>query len=1189
MASPGVIFGAPDTDPGSTTAATTPGAIYGVGSTTTTAAPASTSHHRGLFGEVAHIGHQFVHGGAKYITQAGPGLFHAGEALGSDVISTFTNPLNPSSHFEHDVIGPTASAYRAKYISPRVLHNIAEDPFGTFVDLATIGSMGAGRAFAVGTLPEEGASVTKALITGKYQGPLRTIDVQGSLGAAKTVRTLPRQGARAARMIATDKLLKKLPATTPGIGEDARYARAINADTKTIHLKHLASDAYVTQQRTWAKLSPKERIAANIINKVPLPHDLAAWRDKIPAEDKASIRLARQLDDPKVLDLYHNPTAKMEAAHDAASAAAEYKTRLQIANGGLTQETADLSPLRHIRLARGATFVKGEGIVGGYPEPPKPLVLPVKHDAFSNYSSLDVPLDDLTKLMPKDPQFLYHATSEDSLPAITQEGLKPGKVRKGEVHGNYFAEDGLNLYSLLPGVKRGGVVVLRVRKDAVNPEATDIFEPGSGFTEWVSRDPVPAASIEYLGPDQTWHPLGGGGISGPEQLRAEIRAAGRPMPYHAPDKMADPRSKYVGGKSGGRTPPPTDIHQSEGTLFNQGKVALHIDTLGPSFLRASMRDAAVAKHAEVVRAAVASESGNLAHGYRWVRLKRGQAIAHTKTAYGAHVHDIDESLPEFGDEGLTDARPDADPATIQKNAAGKPLMVPERFAATLENDLTVQRSLLARLDHQILQVWRALILNLRIPWLENNVFGNTVLAGIRFAGPRGLVAVLGMIQETKGMVAARKALGFAESNGVHLSDALLREKLPELSRGGTFIGSQLPTGMLARRSAGVQRAVRAAGTPFRVLPAIDRASEGALRRASAETVLRGSDEVKAIYKAMLPPVPNGHIRLFRGEREDSDSIKQYEEYGLIPDDSTGHWFTNDAREGMDFADGGDLYYLDIPRAVAMEFKNPTGFLVPGNLAEHATAITGRSVDLVRAMPQQTRSWQAAMSQGLDNPDLRRLVVREVNDALGNFLSLTPAEAGAIRSLIPFYAWFREISRIAAKLPIDAPGRTELITNLGAIGAQQQDSTLGPLPSYLQGSVPLGKPRGDLQSILNLRSANPLTSAVDVGSSLGALLPGGTPANVNKLLGELNPLIQAGIAGANDVTDTSRGVHPSRFGLLADALAKVATDLPETRIGTNPPSRLYPDRTREDLLWQFLGDLRRTISLQQAHYKASQGG
>ena len=81
------------------------------------------------------------------------------------------------------------------------------------------------------------------------------------------------------------------------------------------------------------------------------------------------------------------------------------------------------------------------------------------------------------------------------------------------------------------------------------------------------------------------------------------------------------------------------------------------------------------------------------------------------------------------------------------------------------------------------------------------------------------------------------------------------------------------------------------------LPKVDRATEGAIRRASAESVLRGSDEVKAIYKAM---------------------------------------------------------------------------------------------------PAQTQSWREAMTQGLENPDLRRLVVREVNDALGNFLSPLPHRCGDIR-------------------------------------------------------------------------------------------------------------------------------------------------------------------------------------------------
>lgn len=825
------------------------------------------------------------------------------------------------------------------------LSGIEAHKLNAVLDALAILTGGASRAYALKTLPEaagaeHAGNVGAALASGHYQGALRTIKVKAAAGGGDvTARTLPRAGARAARMEATDKVLKLLPDSTFGVGQQARAARAINANAKTVLLRHEAADARVIQQRTFARLSGKERIALNVLNRVPLPQDLEAWKRLIPGDDKASRRLAAQLNDPTVRALYDHPNDRMLAAHEAATNAAQYRTGLQVSNGGLDVATAADAPFRHTRFARGAKLNQGV--------------------------------------------------------------------------------------------------------------------------------------------------LTGGGTAA--ELRAEIEAAGRPVPYYAPDTMADPRSGYVSRTSGGRTPPPTDIHQSEGTLFKKGLVAVHIDTLGPSFMRAATRDAAIEKHAQVMAAAVPSETGNLAHGYRWVRAVRGQSIPKTATAYGEHVNAIDEALPDLTEKGMTHADPNVSPDEIAVNKAGKRMMIPERTAQVLENDLKVQRSVAAKIDHNILTVWRALILKVRVPWLENNVFGNTVLMGIRAAGNGGLVAVLGAIRQSKGVEAARRALRLAESKGVHLDDALVREKLPELSRGGTFIGSQLPTGQLARHP-GLQRAAKVAGAPFRVLPAADRASEGALRRAAAEVVLKGSPEVKALYKAM---------------------------------------------------------------------------------------------------PAQTRTWHAAMSKGLDDPDLRRLVVREVNDALGNFLSLTPAENGAVRTLVPFYAWFREIVRITAKLPIDAPGRADILAKVGTIGKQQQDATLGPLPSYLQGSIAVGKPNGDIQSILALRSANPLTSAQDVASAAGALLPGGNAANVQNLLGDLNPFIQAGIAAAGKVTD-SRGGKPSPYGLLGDAAMSVVTGLPESRVYSHPGSKLYPGRSQEDMILQFLGDLRKRISLSQAHYDASKG-
>src|SRR4029450_2259356 len=152
------------------------------------------------------------------------------------------------------------------------------------------------------------------------------------------------------------------------------------------------------------------------------------------------------------------------------------------------------------------------------------------------------------------------------------------------------------------------------------------------------------------------------------------------------------------------------------------------------------------------------------------------------------------------------------------------------------------------ISDKYLQTWRRLILHLRIPWLENNVFGNLILAGVRFAGVDGIKAFAAMIGQSKGGEALKKMLAMPVTKNA-LTDEDIRELPPEQARPCTFFGSTLPpTGISKRRS--VRAAQKAGAATLGLLPKADVATEIQIRRWALNTVLRGSDEVKAIYKAM---------------------------------------------------------------------------------------------------------------------------------------------------------------------------------------------------------------------------------------------------------------------------------------------------------------------------------------------------
>jgi hypothetical protein len=1020
------------------------------------AAPTTTQHHGSLFGnlagDISGAVTGFIPGTVKLATEEGKALKatvqHPWVSSKSDPNyegnkSQVEKLTHQVAHAEQAYYGPLAHGDLGGF-----WRNVHAHPLTLPLDVLTLASAGGSRAAALGMLPKDAtvAERVAAVRTGKYQGPLRTISVRGAHGGAEVpVRTLPRNAARAARMIATDKALKLLPPDTPVVGQFPRAARALKADTLPIELRARTSPAFVDYSKAWERLSPKERVALATMARLPLPHDLEAWKAQLAAEGTdAAHQTLRLLNDPKVMDAYLHPSEKLLRAHALGTEVSHATAGVLVRHGALLPETAAASPFRHMRIARGAEFVA---------ETPARLGKPSARLEFQR-SQVD----------------RLQALHDRATGKVQQAGAKlagPGDVMIG---GRLVG----------PGAATPIGTVTGPGRVVTPPGGARAERIGAALS--VAKDKL--ASMEAATGRQV-EPTGLVGGGTPEELAADVRAAGRPMPFHMPDRMVTSSAFRVGGKSAGLTPPSFGVHQSEGTLFRMGLLALHPDVLGPEFLRAAVRDRAAALHQRVLETAVPSETGRLPAGYRWVREIRGQSYPATATGYGEHLAAVEEAFPAAeGRLTATEAEAGQGIRTAVDDE-GRPLMVPERFARQLEADLAKSRGAAIRIINAPLQLWRALILNLRVGWLENNVVGNGILAALRSAGPNGVRATLGMIAETKGVVVARRALGMAESSG-HLTAADVQELLPELSRAGTFIGSQMPPSIVARLPGAAQKALRAPKAVVGFLPKIDRATESALRRASAETVLRGSLEVQALY---------------------------------------------------------------------------------------------------RAMPKQTRSWRAAMRQGLENPDLRRLVVREVNDALGNYLSLSAFEQNALRQLIPFWGWFREITRITSKLPIDTPGRANLLTRVGQIGTQQSDQTLGPLPSYLRGAIATGPPSDGLQGILSLRSANPYTSAVDVGSSVGALLPGGGSASASNLMGEFNPFLTA---GADYLSQLKSGRKKGGLGLGGEIAKSVATSLPEVRVGTKPPSKLYPGRSREDLLWALLGSPKRKISTQQAHYYASQG-
>lgn len=275
----------------------------------------------------------------------------------------------------------------------------------------------------------------------------------------------------------------------------------------------------------------------------------------------------------------------------------------------------------------------------------------------------------------------------------------------------------------------------------------------------------------------------------------------------------------------------------------------------------------------------------------------------------------------------------------------------------------------------------------------------------------------------------------------------------------------------------------------------------------------------------------------------------------------------------------------------------------GVLRRAATETELRKHPAVRArlktMRGERQAFERAARKALDDdPLLAREVSDRVNGALGNFLDMSPTEQSVLRSLFPFYAWYKAIARVVFKMPLDTPGRTGILTKLGQIGADDTKEKLGDLPSYLRGAIPFGDVKGSRARILNTAPVNPYTTATMIVKGLTALGTSGEPGEIGQDVGgTANPFIVA-LAEAAFGTDIATGAPiEGRGGVLGNILGNVGGGLPQKRLldavlgtlyqGTSSQPTLY-DRNKRDELLAYLGVPYRDLSLKRARQLADEG-
>jgi hypothetical protein len=1120
----------------------------------------------------------------------------------------------------------------------------------------------AGR-IAAARLATTGAETRAALLTGKIQGPLRTITAPTDAGGTQVLRVLPESGWRAGRMMGTDKVLRAVTnPETPIVGLNARIARAGTRGAQRNYLRMLANPVVKQWVSAFGKLNDNQKVAFGMLKRTPLPEDLERYKTTLAAKGTpVAAQTLHMLEQPEVNHAFQNweqvpAMKKVMDAYDKMGPAAQ---KILEDRGAIDPEQIAEGHFAHTMLARGAyqltktkvynhlrnvdarlsrvMNIKGNAVQRaeklGMPElnsaiyrqgmiqraiakipglqerydqvsaeaenaaiPARRLRQQAKllaegqldtstlHDlgieippettsisgvgAAFHRSELQGKLDTLQKRLgrvdketatpgweqPHIDKITKLQTQVDKLDPVKQapwrervQGeLSDAKARLKSLRGHAQNRAGLEgqiakVKQDLADVNSGALVsepFKDIRHDALGMmqdrleqrlgPAYDRYEKAiiqqqkldrqieraleASEREGKATSDVAAAreariallqnararlhdAIDTQGSLQELRSRIGAnkgrlylpgppdvhGVPtrlGPEELSKEIEAAGRPQPGYLPDQ---PAGQVPGGYA--MALPGIGAVRAKGTVFGIGGDLFRkgmFDLTGDVLTQRYMANAKWAYQHDLHQwaASIAKripKGDDLPPGYEWLRTYRGQRIPYAQGVRAEHLLANEKAFDLSDLQDLTSKDPGLKESEIASDGESL-LAVPKGVADHFRNDYRRAQSGVSKMFDKYTQAWRRLILHLRIPWLENNIFGNMVLAGIRFAGVNGLKAFADVIGQTKGGQALQRLAHMpVTERGLNLEDQL--HIFPEQARPGTAFGANLPGGIYDRK--GLRTIQKLGSATLGLLPRGDIAVETGLRRAAINTVLRGSTEVKALYKAM---------------------------------------------------------------------------------------------------PKQTRSWRAAMKQGLENnPNLVDMVSREVNDALGDYLSLSPVERGAIRGIVPFYAWYREITRIALKLPLDAPARTAIFLQLGKIGAQTSPSDV---PSYLRGGFPIGLRNGQ-QTIISTRAANPFSSVIDLGSAIAPLFTHPTPTSLSNLAGVTNPLVSS-------VADAL--LHPTRsYPLAVQPFLGIGQGLPQYRAAFPSKSTLYPTRSQGDLILQsILGDPRRTYDVGQASSRHALG-
>lgn len=328
------------------------------------------------------------------LTGIGPGIVKTGEAVAKDTAyygtgGDWTHPKGGGAHTLDEVVKPIGKSYAQTY-GPLVhgdvggfLHGVEQHPLGPILDALTAATLGAGGVAKAGSvLAKVGAISDTSRLAHLGEASMLTapdfakragqVGEDVGFGAGNVpIKETAANPLIQLRQRLVNAGLNKLPAATPGLGSESRVVKALAKEPQTAAARVTVAGQPSTE--AFGKLTLPERYAWHLTGQGVTPAEYKAFLAK---QGDASPAMLKILDSPKVAELAANPSKNLQAALAEGRAASDNLTRMKVAAGHITEQSAAESPYRLLRLVNGAKVVEptdaaiAKGLPTGYVDQP---------------------------------------------------------------------------------------------------------------------------------------------------------------------------------------------------------------------------------------------------------------------------------------------------------------------------------------------------------------------------------------------------------------------------------------------------------------------------------------------------------------------------------------------------------------------------------------------------------------------------------------------------------------------------------------------------------------------------------------------------------------------------------------------------------------------------------------------------